>query len=821
MKNKVIAYSTVAAIVCLFLALEMPPRINAMAQTLGGSGTISTLDVWTSTSSPMSAITQRTYGKSVLISGLSTGLCLTLDSNGRITTTSCGSSFSTSTNPFMATYFVATSTAVASQFPFASTTAITAVTGYFTNLLGSFITAIVNGGTATTTQVTDGVNFFDGTRITSGTALTFDGSTLTNSGTITGNKFAATSGTATSTFGDFTGTNAALGGFLNLTNGATAFITSITSPVLYGTAATGSAYPFLTAGNLVIQSRPSGAARDIVFVTGTSQSMREIITGTGNIGVGSTTPWGQLSASSTATFPTLAIAQNSTGAAAIFMGGNVGLGTTTPGSLFSLNGIANFHTATSTFYSTGGISLTSGCFAISGACLNIPSYPLSIANGGTATTTQVTNGVNYFDGTRISSSNQLTFNGSTLSFASAFLTDVASLISTPVVTLNGALGAVENFSPTMTQNAASGGVVNFRAVPALIPTQNFSGTFTNLNNNPVVGDTNANAFNLTSNVIGQGVNLVMNSGYSGTITRYFGVKLSDVNNIGTGVLTGQAGFNVADLSGATNNTSVLLGLTTIPAGGYGIYEDTAYQNFFVATTTVADISADKLVLKSQRAAIVSGNILGGLAFWSDDTNLTAPGLPVASIQALANVTHTGSALGTDLIFNSTTGTTFAELMRLTGGGTLGIGTSTPWGFFNVQSKANGSQLPIFVIASSTKTATTTAFMVTSGGHIIASSTSPTLSSCGTSPTMNGSDTWGTITVGATGGGCTITFQIAYAYDPTCVVTAQTGSVVNTFSYTHSTTGLTITQTGLGGGKVDYHCFGKTSPSGGFATPQIE
>jgi hypothetical protein len=41
---------------------------------------------------------------------------------------------------------------------------------------------IGNGGTATSTQVTNGVNYFDGTRITSGTKLTFDGTTFGNTG---------------------------------------------------------------------------------------------------------------------------------------------------------------------------------------------------------------------------------------------------------------------------------------------------------------------------------------------------------------------------------------------------------------------------------------------------------------------------------------------------------------------------------------------------------------------------------------------------------------------------------------------------------------
>lgn len=56
-----------------------------------GVGTVPVLDQFTATTSPATAITQRTYGKSVMLTGLTTGQCLTLDSNGVITTTSCGS----------------------------------------------------------------------------------------------------------------------------------------------------------------------------------------------------------------------------------------------------------------------------------------------------------------------------------------------------------------------------------------------------------------------------------------------------------------------------------------------------------------------------------------------------------------------------------------------------------------------------------------------------------------------------------------------------------------------------------------------------------
>ena len=142
------------------------------------------------------------------------------------------------------------------------------------------------------------------------------------------------------------------------------------------------------------------------------------------------------------------------------------------------------------------------------------------------------------------------------------------------------------------------------------------------------------------------------------------------------------------------------------------------------------------------------------------------------------------------------------------GGNLGVGTSTPWGLLSVAGLTSNTA-PLFVVSSSTPSATTTSFMVANSGHIYASSTVPTLSGCGTTPILNGDDTHGYVTVGATATGCTITFQIAYSAKPECTVTEETGSVVNIFSYVPSATNIVITQTGLGGNVVHYNCEGLT------------
>jgi hypothetical protein len=68
------------------------------------------------------------------------------------------------------------------------------------------------------------------------------------------------------------------------------FISNINFPAIYGTFNGGAAYPFLTAGNLIIQPRTT-LGRDIVFANGaTTPTVKMVIDSTGNVGIGTTAP---------------------------------------------------------------------------------------------------------------------------------------------------------------------------------------------------------------------------------------------------------------------------------------------------------------------------------------------------------------------------------------------------------------------------------------------------------------------------------------------------------------------------------------------------
>ena len=63
------------------------------------------------------------------------------------------------------------------------------------------------------------------------------------------------------------------------------FPTTVGGSLIYGSRVSGTQYPFLSSGNLILQSVPL-LNRDIVFVTGSTPSIKMNITSNGNVGIG-------------------------------------------------------------------------------------------------------------------------------------------------------------------------------------------------------------------------------------------------------------------------------------------------------------------------------------------------------------------------------------------------------------------------------------------------------------------------------------------------------------------------------------------------------
>lgn len=160
------------------------------------------------------------------------------------------------------------------------------------------------------------------------------------------------------------------------------------------------------------------------------------------------------------------------------------------------------------------------------------------------------------------------------------------------------------------------------------------------------------------------------------------------------------------------------------------------------------------------------------------------------------------------IVATTTSTTFTLPVT---GNSFSVGSSSPFAKLSVHVNNGDTSTSLFVLASSTATATTTLFKITNTGHKIASSTTPTLTSCGTTPSMVGDDTHGEITIGSVSAtGCTITFANAWTVAPICTISNQAMSITSALTYTITNIAITLSQaTGFTGDKIDYICEGLT------------
>lgn len=90
-------------------------------------------------------------------------------------------------------------------------------------------------------------------------------------------------------------------------------------------------------------------------------------------------------------------------------------------------------------------------------------------------------------------------------------------------------------------------------------------------------------------------------------------------------------------------------------------------------------------------------------------------------------------------------------------------------------------------------------------HILSTGTNqtpPSITGTGT-PTVAGTDFAATITMGAAATTATVLFGRAYVTAPTCILGWQ--AVLAAETYTLSTTGITITQTGATADKIGYFC----------------
>lgn len=193
-------------VVVLLFGFLLTPLNNGSSVLGGGTGTISTLDQFTSTSSPASAITQRIFGKTVRFTGYNAG-CAEFSSNGTISSTGvlCGTGSGGGSDPFTHTnnFGVVTS---------ATNTPIWGQAGIFASSTSRFEGLFVNGifGASSTVLFTNGFTAFSSSTLQNFTGFN---STTTNATTtsfavsaLTANMLVASNGikglVSTSTIGN-------------------------------------------------------------------------------------------------------------------------------------------------------------------------------------------------------------------------------------------------------------------------------------------------------------------------------------------------------------------------------------------------------------------------------------------------------------------------------------------------------------------------------------------------------------------------------------------------------------------------------------------
>lgn len=242
-----------------------------------------------------------------------------------------------------------------------------------------------------------------------------------------------------------------------------------------------------------------------------------------------------------------------------------------------------------------------------------------------------------------------------------------------------------------------------------------------------------------------------------------------------------SGITTLGNAGTITNTMTSLATTTTNATASGLY--------------LLDSTAATAALNAQQAPriVMEGKVWDGTV--STSTTWFMDAIPVSATVPTNTFSfkyaNGGNATSTKLAILST--------------GQVGVGTTSPFASLSVMGAT--TTIP-FAISTTTLTfASSTLFMVDQSGDLHLGGGVPVLSGCGTAPTLdaNSTDQAGTVTFGATAGGCTITFSVAKASKPHCAVTTQAQSLANAYTYTESASAIVITQTASGGTVWDYVC----------------
>lgn len=443
-----------------------------------------------------------------------------------------------------------------------------------------------------------------------------------------------------------------------------------------------------------------------------------------------------------------------------------------------------------------------GSFTNANVTVNAKGLVTAVSNGSGGSGTVSTGAAGQFG---YFSSAGTTIAGSYFGYAS----------STNSATLLGVGAGGQNSTTTNTSNSAT--AIGFNALNSLTTgTLNTAvGIFAlaadnNFDSNTAVGASALKATNASNNTgVGKDALLANTSGSANTVVGQSALSLNT-----TGLNNVSIGYHAGD-----STTGAVTGNTFV---GY----QTGGQNASGLPQFSTDIGYEAGFNSTGYGNLFDG-VLAGQNLTTGNNNIS-----IGPYTFLPSVTASNQLNIGNLIWGTlavATSSSFSAPVF----GTVGIGTSTPWGTFSVASTSAAALVvadgfntinALFNTASTTgsiftvaATTTTNAqiiagtpiklFDVDQYGHDTASSTfTPVLSSCGSTPTFgtNANDVTGTINVGTgTVTACTLTFGSPYITTPTVVISDSLTTVTADVSAI-STTAFTVSLSGsIGGGKIYY------------------
>ncbi len=433
-------------------------------------------------------------------------------------------------------------------------------------------------------------------------------------------------------------------GIFTLQNSTSSLVTSNQFPSIYASQNSGSSYPFLTSGNLILQSRALGASRDIVFVGSTTPTVQMIIQGSsGNVGIGTTNPSYKLD---------------------IVSDGSNNANNTTTGGSFGSGRIADNQSLVIRHKTDKGIS--GATFPTQIIQNSTQSNSLELYSTGS---TPIVFGTQSLERLRVNSAGDISV-GSSTTYGNFSVNALRYTIDRH---------AFEDWSLLNTTDTNLG-YSSFDAKSTMTNSQD---------QNHMVAYQARNIYNGSANLTDRfvGFHSFPTTSGSGNITNVYGVKIDDMT--GAGTVTNNYGLYIGNtVKGTSNNYSIYSnGGTSYFAGNVGI--GTTSPNAKLQVLDSTNVSTFTGV-QNQGLAINGGAVSASgnyslLGFRTSDSGYT--GKNVAQIGA--KLTSSGSYLqfGTSNLFSSGITNT---AMTIDYSGNVGIGTTTPSSMLHLYGSTAGT-----------------------------------------------------------------------------------------------------------------------------------